>query len=576
LCQLAADVEAGLSLFVDPSSKQLNLALLKSIILYDLAGYSGASASYASRNGFDVRIKEFLTREKDSVWGALLPSEAIASKLQEVYTAPEAEDLAHLLEKSLGELAADAGIAMQRGESAETPLQWLRSLQQVAADYDLSITGDDINALARLLHLRNESATLHIIPRTSSLEATELRAMAGPVELWPAQIEALNGGLLDSRIKSFGFAAPTGTGKTALARVVIADEIMKDPSRKAIYISPSRALVRQVAMDVRASLEKLEIRIFEAGAHVLEHDRLPIVSESAHVLVFTPERADLLLRVNLEFLKEVGLIVVDEAHHIEQGSRAVLLEFYLWRLRKLVPTDTRIVQLSAVAPNISELTEWVAQGAPSQAVVADLRTSRLRVGVLERTARGAAVLRFGDTKPYQVLPEGTLPRAQGDGLAILANNLSRHGIVLVLCSSPSSAERVAKLVAAQRSIEQPISDDVSERLDAWIERELYPESELRGYYRRRVIFHHAQMPPRVRAGLEEAIRERKVDVICATTTLAEGVNFPFSTVIVETLVTNTFQISPRALWNIAGRAGRFGVDSEGHCILFRPELWELN
>ncbi len=64
-----------------------------------------------------------------------------------------------------------------------------------------------------------------------------------------------------------------------------------------------------------------------------------------------------------------------------------------------------------------------------------------------------------------------------------------------------------------------------------------------------------------------------VDVICATTTLAEGVNFPFSTVVVETLVSKAFELSPRALWNIAGRAGRFGVDSEGHCILFRPELW---
>jgi hypothetical protein len=55
--------------------------------------------------------------------------------------------------------------------------------------------------------------------------------------------------------------------------------------------------------------------------------------------------------------------------------------------------------------------------------------------------------------------------------------------------------------------------------------------------------------------------------------LAEGVNFPFSTVVVETLVSKKFELTPRSLWNIAGRAGRFGVDSEGHCILFRPSLW---
>jgi hypothetical protein len=39
------------------------------------------------------------------------------------------------------------------------------------------------------------------------------------------------------------------------------------------------------------------------------------------------------------------------------------------------------------------------------------------------------------------------------------------------------------------------------------------------------------------------------------------------------LVSQALELSPRALWNIAGRAGRFGVDSEGHCILFRPSLW---
>ncbi|AOJ08261.1 hypothetical protein WS71_12330 [Burkholderia mayonis] len=172
-----------------------------------------------------------------------------------------------------------------------------------------------------------------------------------------------------------------------------------------------------------------------------------------------------------------------------------------------------------------------------------------------------------------VLPEETLPGDETEGLAMLANSMAKNSIVLVLCMSPGSAERVAKAVAALRKEAQGVNDDVSERLDAWVERELHPESELRTHYKKRVLFHHAQMPPRVRLGIEEAVRARKVDVICATTTLAEGVNFPFSTVIVESLIGHSYQLSPRALWNIAGRAGRFGVDAEGLCVLFRPELW---
>ena len=68
----------------------------------------------------------------------------------------------------------------------------------------------------------------------------------------------------------------------------------------------------------------------------------------------------------------------------------------------------------------------------------------------------------------------------------------------------------------------------------------------------------------------------------ATTTLAEGVNFPFSSVVVQSLALREAPVkgrparyspvTPRVFWNIAGRAGRPGMDREGHVILFEPSL----
>jgi DEAD/DEAH box helicase/Helicase conserved C-terminal domain len=405
------------------------------------------------------------------------------------------------------------------------------------------------------------------------LDADDIRAIGVPIELWPAQLEALRRGLLNRSFKSFGFASPTGTGKTALSRILIASALRDQPGGKVLYLCPSRALVHQVYSDLKRDLSGIDVTVFEAGAHLVVHEMHPIASEEADVLVFTPERADLLLRVAPEFIQETILIIVDEAHHIEQGSRGVLLEFYLWRLLKLTLGKARIVQLSAVTRNIRELTGWLGTEETSQSVLIHNRTNSLRVGGLERSSSGAAILQFGDTPPYSVLTERTLPRNPKEGLAVLADHFSKSGIVLILCMSPAIAEEIANLVAAIRQDEQPIDDEVSDQLDAWIERELFPESLLRSHYKKRVVFHHSQLPPRVRTGIEDAIREKKVDVICATTTLAEGVNFPFSTVLVESLVGTYFELTPRSLWNIAGRAGRFGVDSEGHCILFRPELW---
>ncbi|MCA1549696.1 DEAD/DEAH box helicase [Bradyrhizobium sp. BRP19] len=570
LCQLAGDIEASLAVSGETEHEQAHLALFKAVVLYDLAGLPGASASFVARNGFDPRIREFFSRAPQSLWGSMVlnPEEA-QSRLQSEPAIGSAWN--STFEQAIADVVQEAAIRLQRGNS-EGLSEYFDTLTTIAGHYSIGLTGDDLKAIARLVELRETNSSLNVVRNLSPLDAPNMRAIGLPLELWPAQVRALDEGLLDQNISSFGFAAPTGTGKTALTKLLIADAVAKNPQWKVLYICPSRALVHQVSEDLQTSLGGVGLKVLKAGAHLVAHDRMPISSDEADVIVFTPERADLLLRIDPAFLKRVCLVVVDEAHHIEQGPRGVLLEFYLWRLRKMVSNSARIVQLSAVAPNIADLTDWISLNGASHSVMLDWRTSKLRVGVLERTARGGAILDFSSV-PYTLLPDGALPINQRRGLAVLANHLSKSGIVLVLCSSPAAAEEVASYVAELRSEIQDVKDDVSERLDAWIERELYPESELRGYYQKRVVFHHAQMPPRVRQGLEEAIRGRKVDVICATTTLAEGVNFPFSTVVVETLASKKFELSPRALWNIAGRAGRFGVDSEGHCILFRPSLW---
>ena len=573
LCQTAGDIEAGLILAETTSVDDKHLGLLKAMILYDLAGLPGASSSYAARNGIDARLQDFFSRHIDSTWGRLRTETTVpqtTSVRDDSTTAFESVDA--LLESATGEIVSEAATRLQR--KADFPAVVIDTLAKIVSDFSFYMTGDDVQAIAKLLKLRTANSSLSIIPALSSLSDESIRSIEAPLELWPAQVAALQAGLLDERFQSFGFAAPTGTGKTALTRILIANALAVNPKQKVLYVCPSRALVHQIASDLSDALKALNLKVIEAGAHLVVHELIPIAADDADVIVFTPERADLLLRVEREFLERICLIVVDEAHHIEQGTRGVLLEFYLWRLRKIIPPHARIVQLSAVAPNIAELTNWLAGTGHSESVVLDWRTSRLRVGTLERTKRGAAALNFSNQQPFTILPDGTLPSNAREGIAKLADYLSRTGIVLVLCQSPAAAEEVAELVATLRITKQATNDELSEKLDAWIERELYPESTLRDHYKKRVIFHHAQMPPRVRLVLEEAIRDRKVDVICATTTLAEGVNFPFSTVIVETLVSKEFELSPRALWNIAGRAGRFGVDTEGHCILFRPSLWE--
>lgn len=581
LCVAAGDIEAGFGIRSSSNSDSTSQSkhFLKAALLYDLAGLPGASAKVARNSAFDQRVQDFFLRRKESFWGSL-KAKPTSTSIQVEALEPALRlpgDISELVHRAIAEAVWLQGENLQfRKEKSNYIRSIFHELSSQAGSYRLGLAGDDFIAIHKVLDQRNKYSSQEILKKHSGLTRSKITALGVPLEFWPVQKKAIEEGLLARDIVSYGLAAPTGTGKTSLAKILIAAAIQSQPNKKVLYISPSRALVHQVSRDLAEALGRVGIVVRELGAHLTVHEQLSGPNESdVQVLVFTPERADLLLRVDHEFVNNIALVLVDEAHHIEQGSRGILLEFYLWRIRQLISADARIIQLSAVAPNISDLVSWLSFGKNSSAVKVDWRTNRLRLGSFEFKA-GKGILSFEGLKPTildVVEFDNRLSR-----LANLAINLSASGIVLVLCTTVRMCEDLAACIFEMRSRSTnygnaDVGEDV-ERLDAKIERELYPESPLRTHIKGRVAYHHAQLPPSVRIALEGIISAKKVDIVCATTTLAEGVNFPFATVLVESLVSKNYQITPRSLWNIAGRAGRFGVDSEGHCILFEPASYE--
>lgn len=573
LCRKAGDIEAGLGAITANETKGKSYrSTIRAAVLYDLAGMPGIAASIVSSVSPSLRDStSYFSRISSSPWGVLKENS------DEVEDTPVTRSSSDIFAIAIGEVLNELSISVQnyRQNPPESGSKAFNSLIEIAKCLKMPLDADILSAWCKSTIVRQQNSTLKLLLNKTILDERVLKNINLPSEMWPVQRAALESGILSSDVHSFGLAAPTGTGKTALTRLLIVDFLAKNPGKKALYVCPSRALTAQVANDLKKALSNEKINVCALGAHLTIHEQLNGDSKSSDVLVFTPEKADMLMRVDPECLNNTRMVIIDEAHHIEQGTRGVLLEFYLWRLRALLPRNTRIVQLSAVAPNIEDLVGWLGDGNSSTSVKVDWRTNRLRLGVFERGKDGSGLIKFEGLAPFRVFNSGTCPDDEISNLAMLANNLSSTGVVLVLATSQAKAENVAASIAALRSIiEENNNDIIDERLDARIERELYADSPLREMYKKRVIYHHAKLPPRVRSAIEGAISARRIDVVCATTTLAEGVNFPFSTVIVESLVGKDYEITPRTLWNIAGRAGRFGIDSEGHCIIFRPEKWQ--
>jgi hypothetical protein len=121
--------------------------------------------------------------------------------------------------------------------------------------------------------------------------------------------------------------------------------------------------------------------------------------------------------------------------------------------------------------------------------------------------------------------------------------------------------------------ERSLSRELQEFID-YIEQNIHPKYELLSALRRGVGFHHGEMPASVRTGVEDLFRMRKLQFICCTGTLLQGVNLPARHLIVERPRRGNGQpMEASDFLNLAGRAGRLRKEFHGNVWCLRPEQW---
>ena len=167
-----------------------------------------------------------------------------------------------------------------------------------------------------------------------------------------------------------------------------------------------------------------------------------------------------------------------------------------------------------------------------------------------------------------------------DTAAELAYVLSSQGPVLVFCTQPGFAEGVCRALLNEAiEYRRLIGEPVHPHFDAGqLTRSLELAKEWLGTdhiatraLSRGVALHHGRLPGVVREAIEADCRAGRYRVIVATNTLAQGVNLPVKTVIVHSTwrgdeTGERSRIPVRDYWNIAGRAGRAGQETEGLII----------
>ena len=320
---------------------------------------------------------------------------------------------------------------------------------------------------------------------------------------------------------------------------------------------------------------------------------------------------------NLDELIE-GKTLLEELQ--EQGTlgRGVLLELLITRLKAKLP-ESRFIFLSAVMPEINaeDFVSWLCReqqeplriessARPSRQVIAKFEWMSETNGTIQylnlpelSNGRQPWVPGFvqrksyytGDTTPTGRAQKTTWPKIDNKSqtTAVLAARLAKSGPVLVFCAQTSDAKNVLnnlvktlKYFGASNELsddafqyeEHPTLASYHESLE-WLGEE-HPLTKALHYG---VGLHYGPLPDAVRQAIEEDFKENRLGILVSTNTLGQGVNLPVKTVIIHSLerrwpettsdgrtINHTSKLRKRDFWNICGRAGRAGKETEGQVI----------
>ncbi|MEM2695133.1 MAG: DEAD/DEAH box helicase, partial [Archaeoglobaceae archaeon] len=247
--------------------------------------------------------------------------------------------------------------------------------------------------------------------------AVEVLKDCGLKELFPPQEEALPHIF---KRENLILAVPTAAGKTLVAEIAMISEILR--GGKCLYITPLRALASEKFENFR-KWEKIGVQV---GIATGDYESIDAHLANSDIVVTTAEKADSLLRNRAFWLRDVTCLVVDEIHLLDSDDRGHTLEVLITKMRKMKP-EIWILGLSATAPNVSEIAEWL----NAKFIQSNWRPVPLYYGILCE-------------KTLEIYRDGVVYSAKKSFEEILEDCISEGGGVLVFESTRRYAESLAE------------------------------------------------------------------------------------------------------------------------------------
>ncbi|QUR67925.1 DEAD/DEAH box helicase [Mycobacterium spongiae] len=410
--------------------------------------------------------------------------------------------------------------------------------------------------------------------------------------------------------------APTGAGKTVVGEFAV--HLALRSGGKCFYTTPLKALSNQKHTDLTERYGPDEIGLLTGDLSV---------NGDASVVVMTTEVLRNMLYADSPALQGLAYVVMDEVHFLADRMRGPVWEEVILHL----PDDVKVVSLSATVSNAEEFGGWIQTVRGDTTVVVDehrpvplwqhvlvgkrlfdlfdyganhnpdggpdVRGAKPNSQVNEELRRHIAHRREAE-RMSEVRGSRRAGRGRGGGPGrprfyrpparpdVIAT-LDREGLLPAITFVFSRAGCDGAVSQCLRSPLRLTSEEERAQIAEVIEHRCgdLPDSDLEvlGYYEwregllRGLAAHHAGMLPAFRHTVEELFTAGLVKAVFATETLALGINMPARTVVLEKLVKFNGEqhaaLTPGEYTQLTGRAGRRGIDIEGHAVvIWHPDV----
>jgi ATP-dependent RNA helicase HelY len=393
--------------------------------------------------------------------------------------------------------------------------------------------------------------------------------------------------------------APTGAGKTVIGEFAV--HLALAHRRKCFYTTPIKALSNQKYADLVARHGAESVGLLTGDTSI---------NGGASVVVMTTEVLRNMLYSASSTLDGLAYVVLDEVHYLADRFRGAVWEEVILNL----PDSVRLVGLSATVSNAEEFGEWLLDVRGNTAVVLDehrpvplehhmmvgsrmydLFAQKSAQNSAQKSARGSVDRLTVEPHLLQRVQELERrsgwdrsrrpgPRFRRPSRVDVVTRLDRGALLPAIIFIFSRAGCESAVDQCVRSGLRLTTPEESEQIRQVVDTRTaeLPEDDLavlgfwdwRQALERGIAAHHAGMLPAFKETVEELFARGLVKAVFATETLALGINMPARTVVLERLVKfngeTHLDLTPGEYTQLTGRAGRRGIDVEGHAVV----LWQ--